>query len=32
MPPDFSQVRAVYFDLDDTLCAYWDASKIALFK
>ena len=29
-PPDFSQVRAIYFDLDDTLCAYWDASKIAL--
>ncbi len=30
--PDFSQVRAVYFDLDDTLCAYWDASKVALRK
>lgn len=30
--PDFSQVRAVYFDLDDTLCAYWDASKIGLLK
>lgn len=28
--PDFSQVRAVYFDLDDTLCAYWDASKVGL--
>ena len=28
--PDFSDVRAVYFDLDDTLCAYWDASKIGL--
>ena len=28
--PDFSQVRAVYFDLDDTLCGYWDASKIGL--
>ncbi len=28
--PDFSQVRAVYFDLDDTLCAYWDATKIGL--
>lgn len=23
-------IRAVYFDLDDTLCGYWDASKIAL--
>lgn len=32
MAPDFSQVRAVCFDLDDTLCAYWDASKIALLK
>ena len=30
--PDLSQVRAVYFDLDDTLCAYWDASKIGLRK
>lgn len=28
--PDFSQVRAIYFDLDDTLCAYWDATKVAL--
>lgn len=28
--PDFSKVRAVYFDLDDTLCAYWDASKLGL--
>lgn len=27
---DLSHVRAVYFDLDDTLCAYWDASKAAL--
>ncbi|MCW5935793.1 MAG: HAD family hydrolase [Fimbriimonadaceae bacterium] len=24
---DFSKVRAVFFDLDDTLCAYWDAAK-----
>jgi len=23
-------VRAIYFDLDDTLCGYWDASKSAL--
>jgi len=30
--PDFSSVRAIYFDLDDTLCAYWDASKIGLRK
>ena len=26
----FSDVRAVYFDLDDTLCGYWDACKVAL--
>lgn len=26
----FSAVKAVYFDLDDTLCGYWDASKAAL--
>ncbi len=25
--PDFSRVKAVYFDLDDTLCGYWDAAK-----
>ena len=30
--PDFSQIRAIYFDLDDTLCAYWDASKLGLRK
>jgi putative hydrolase of the HAD superfamily len=23
-------VRAIYFDLDDTLCGYWDASKAGL--
>jgi putative hydrolase of the HAD superfamily len=23
----FSSVRAIYFDLDDTLCGYWDACK-----
>ena len=28
--PDFSAVRGVYFDLDDTLCGYWDASKAGL--
>lgn len=26
MPP----IRAVFFDLDDTLCAYWDAAKAGL--
>lgn len=25
-----TQIKAVYFDLDDTLCAYWDASRKAL--
>ena len=29
MPP-FAGVRAVFFDLDDTLCGYWDACKVAL--
>src|SRR5579862_8239532 len=28
--PNFESVRAVFFDLDDTLCAYWDASKIGM--
>jgi putative hydrolase of the HAD superfamily len=28
----FRTVEAVFFDLDDTLCAYWDASKIGLRK
>lgn len=28
--PDFSSVRAVFFDLDDTLCAYWRAAADAL--
>ncbi len=27
---ELASVRAVYFDLDDTLCGYWDASKAAL--
>ena len=27
---DFSQIKAIYFDLDDTLCGYWDASKEGL--
>lgn len=26
----FPSVKAVYFDLDDTLCAYWDAAKVGL--
>jgi len=30
--PDLSKVRAIYFDLDDTLCGYWDASKAGLRK
>jgi putative hydrolase of the HAD superfamily len=25
-----SGLRAIYFDLDDTLCAYWDAAKVGL--
>jgi putative hydrolase of the HAD superfamily len=27
---DFAAVRGIYFDLDDTLCGYWDASKRAM--
>jgi hypothetical protein len=27
---DFSGIRAVFFDLDDTLCGYWDASKFGM--
>ncbi|MBL8087662.1 MAG: HAD family hydrolase [Chthonomonas sp.] len=30
MSADLSAVRAIYFDLDDTLCGYWDACKAAL--
>jgi putative hydrolase of the HAD superfamily len=26
----FSDVKAVFFDLDDTLCGYWDAAKTGL--
>lgn len=26
----FAEVKAICFDLDDTLCGYWDASKIGL--
>ena len=29
-PRLFEEVRAIYFDLDDTLCAYWDACKAGL--
>ena len=28
--PQFAHVKVVYFDLDDTLCAYWDAAKKGL--
>jgi putative hydrolase of the HAD superfamily len=28
--PDFSDIKAVYFDLDDTLCGYWEASKFGM--
>ena len=28
--PKFVEVKAVYFDLDDTLCTYWDAAKAGL--
>jgi putative hydrolase of the HAD superfamily len=28
--PDLSAVRAIYFDLDDTLCAYWNAANYGL--
>lgn len=30
LSPDLRSIRAVYFDLDDTLCGYWDAAKIGL--
>ena len=32
MHPDFSAVKAVFFDLDDTLCAYWEAARAALYE
>jgi putative hydrolase of the HAD superfamily len=28
--PDFTAVKAIFFDLDDTLCAYWEASKFGM--
>lgn len=30
VPPLFADVRAIFFDLDDTLCGYWEASKFGL--
>ncbi len=30
--PELRSVRAIYFDLDDTLCTYWDAAKVGLKK
>jgi len=30
MAPLFGNVRAIVFDLDDTLCGYWDAAKAGL--
>jgi putative hydrolase of the HAD superfamily len=30
MVPDFRGVQVVIFDLDDTLCGYWDAAKAGL--
>ncbi len=30
--PVFAEVKAIYFDLDDTLCTYWDAAKKGLRK
>ena len=29
-PPVFAGVKVVFFDLDDTLCAYWNAAKKGL--
>jgi putative hydrolase of the HAD superfamily len=30
--PLFAGVRAVFFDLDDTLCEYWEAARTGLFE
>ncbi|MCU0317579.1 MAG: HAD family hydrolase [Fimbriimonadaceae bacterium] len=30
--PGLEGIKAIYFDLDDTLCAYWDAAKTGLRK
>ena len=32
MTKDSATIKAIYFDLDDTLCAYWDASKKGLLR
>ena len=29
--PLFSEVKAIYFDLDDTLCQYWEAARTGLY-
>ena len=28
----FSKVKAIFFDLDDTLCQYWEAARAGLFQ
>lgn len=30
--PLFADVKAVFFDLDDTLCQYWEAARTGLFR
>lgn len=30
--PLFADVKAIYFDLDDTLCKYWEAARAGLFQ
>jgi putative hydrolase of the HAD superfamily len=30
--PLFADVKAVFFDLDDTLCQYWEAARAGLFQ
>ena len=30
--PPFADVKAVFFDLDDTLCQYWEAARAGLFR
>ncbi len=32
LTPLFAGVEAIYFDLDDTLCAYWNAAKLGLHR
>ena len=31
-PHIFENIKVIYFDLDDTLCAYWHACKTGLQK